>query len=376
VIDKRLSFMEEVMKKILMGSTAIAALGLVAAPAMAQDGKIALSVGGYYQNFVSYVDQDEPAGVKYNEVNVRHEGEIIFSGETTLDNGLTVGFQAQLEAITQGDQMDETYMYFEGGWGRTLLGSENSAPYLMAYAAPSAGLGVNSPNFYLFSTVGSAPTSGYLNATSDANKITYFTPRFGGFQLGVSYTPNIDSRGGNRQAFNLNTDNDEGDLAGVIGVGANFVESFNGIDVAVSGGYEYADNEAADATPATGTAFDATEDYDSWSVGANIGYAGFTVGGSYNKSDNGMSQGDATFWDAGVSYGTGPWAVSFTYANSEQENGAGAGDDERDQYEVGATYKLSPGVSVVGSLQYFDENNDSTVDIDGWGAAVGTKLSF
>jgi predicted porin len=369
-------------KKILMGSTALAALGLLAVPASAQDGKIALSVGGYYQNFVTFVDQDDDAldplatgfGDEFHEVNVRHEGEIHFAGETTLDNGLTVGFQAQLEAITQGDQMDETFMYFEGGWGRLLLGSENSAPYLMAYASPSAGLGLNSPNFYIFSPAGAAGTAGYLNLASDANKITYFTPRFGGFQLGVSYTPNIDSRGGNRQAFNLNTDNDEGDLSGVIGVGANFVESFDGIDVAVSGGYEYADNEAAET--GGGATFGATEDYDSWSVGANVGYAGFTVGGSYNKSDNGVSQGDATFWDAGVSYGTGPWAVSFTYANSEQENGAGAGDDERDQYEVGATYKLSPGVSVVGSLQYFDENNDSTVDIDGWGAAVGTKLSF
>jgi hypothetical protein len=126
------------MKKILMGSTALAALGLAANPAAAQDGKIKLDVAGYYQNFVTYVNQDEPSGVNYNPVNVRQEGEIHFKGETTLDNGLTVGFQAQLEAITQGDQMDETYLYFQGGWGRAIMGAENSAPYLMGYSAPSA----------------------------------------------------------------------------------------------------------------------------------------------------------------------------------------------------------------------------------------------
>jgi predicted porin len=364
-------------KKILMGSTALAALGLLASPASAEDGKIALSVGGYYQNFITFVDQDDDAldplatgfGDEFHEVNVRHEGEIHFKGETTLDNGLTVGFQAQLEAITQTDQMDETYMYFEGGWGRLLLGSENSAPYLMAYASPSAGLGLNSPNFYIFSPAGAAGTAGYLNLASDANKITYFTPRFGGFQLGVSYTPNIDNRGGNTQSAGLNTSNDAGEYNNLFGIGANFVESFNGIDVAVSAGYEHGQLEQ--------NLGGALEDGDSYSVGANIGYAGFTVGGSYATSDNGLKgSNDATFWDAGVSYGTGPWSVSFTYANGELENGAGLGEDERDQFEVGASYKLSAGVTVVGSLQYFDENNDSTVDIDGWGAAVGTKLSF
>ncbi|MEX0922339.1 MAG: porin, partial [Rhodovibrionaceae bacterium] len=190
------------MKKLLLGTTAIAAASLIAGPAMAEDGKISLSVGGYYQNVVTFVSQDDsnadvefgglsfeiPIDREFNPVNVRHEGEIHFKGETTLDNGLVVGFQAQLEAITQGDQMDETYLYFSGSWGRLIMGSENSAPYLMAYAAPYAGLGINSPNFFLFSPpLGTnAATSGYLNLASDANKITYFTPRFGGFQLGVS----------------------------------------------------------------------------------------------------------------------------------------------------------------------------------------------
>ncbi|MGO1119948.1 porin [Rhodovibrionaceae bacterium A322] len=371
------------MKKILMGTTALAVAGLAAGSAAAEDGKISLSVGGYYQNFMSFVSQDnDAAGLNangqlndYNPVNVRHEGEIHFKGKTTLDNGLQVGFDAQLEAITQSDQMDETYMWFSGNWGRVNLGSENSAPYLMAYGAPSAGLGINSPNFFIFSTTNAAPTSGYITGTSDANKITYFTPRMAGFQLGASYTPNIDNRGGDRQTFGLNTDNNVGAFDKVISLGANYVQSFDAVDIAVSAGYERQSLQAnAAATPSL------YDDISEWHVGASVGFSGFTVGGSYGSDDvEGAGAGidKRVFWDLGVKYGTGPWAVSLTYADSKAEYVAGGGDDKRKKFELGASYKLSPGITVVGSGQYQkEETAGASTDIKGWGVALGTKLSF
>ncbi len=353
---------------------------------MAEDGKISLSVGGYYQNIVSFVSQDDDfdngaAEREFNPVNVRHEGEIHFKGETTLDNGLTVGFQAQLEAITQGDQMDETYLYFSGSWGRLVMGSENSAPYLMAYAAPYAGLGINSPNFFLFSpnTTSYAATSGYLNLASDANKITYFTPRFGGFQLGVSYTPNIDARGGNRQTFGLNTDEDVEDYNHVIGAGVNFVESFNAVDIAIFAGAEWANLEAD-------TAGDDRKDYAAYQGGLNVGFAGFTVGGSVGYNNAGTTNNDFTedawFYDVGVTYGTGPWTVGVTYSHSETNFNDTKKDDERDMIEVGASYALSPGVTIYGALQYMDEDtwtgfgSDENNEVEGFGGSIGTKLSF
>ena len=382
------------MKKLLLGTTALAAAGLSTSPALAEDGKITLSVGGYYQNIVSFVDQDDdidgapiPLDREFNPVNVRHEGEIHFKGETTLDNGLVVGFQAQLEAITQGDQMDETYLYFSGNWGRLVMGSENSAPYLMAYAAPYAGLGINSPNFFLFSPLATAaPTSGYLNLASDANKITYFTPRFGGFQLGVSYAPNIDAPGGNRQTFGLNTDEDPGDFNHVIGAGANFVESFNGIDIAIFAGAEWANLEANTATGAL-------DDYQAYQGGLNVGFSGFTVGGSVSYNDRGSDNDfdtDVWFYDVGITYATGPWTVGVTYSRSEYDLDSSILEIEetRNMVELGVNYKLAPGVTLVGALQWMDEKNDVNGDIggdlpvefeldtEGFAGAVGTKLTF
>ena len=369
------------MKKVLMGTTAIGAVALMAGPAAAQDGKISLGVGGYYENFFTFVEQDFDStnsdGVggatldnDYNQFNVRQEGEIHFTGETTLDNGLTVGFQVQLEAVTQDDQIDETFLYFEGSWGRLVMGSENSAPYLMQYIAPSAGLGLNDPNIAPYQDVSDAGTSTLLNTVSDANKITYFTPRFAGFQLGASYTPNIDERGGDRQSSGLNTDEDLDEYNNFFGAGANFVESFNGIDVAIAGGIEYGQEEENDPTTPE------IDDFLGFSGGVNVGFAGFTVGGSVLHSNGGLDDdGDVLVWDVGVTYGQGPWEVGATYLNGETETAGG--DDQLHRVELGANYRLSPGVRVIGALQYTDDEDASTDRAeDAFGVIIGTRLDF
>ncbi len=355
------------MKKLLLGSTALMAAGaLLASPAAAEE-KIKLNVGGYYQSVVSFVDQDVSGGTpEYHEINVRQEGEVQFTGSTTLDNGLTIGVNIQLEAEQSGDQIDEHFIFFSGDWGRVNVGAENSASYLMGYIAPGVGLGVNSPNFFLFSTQGAARTTTATTAVSDANKLTYFSPRFSGFQLGVSYTPNIDARGGDAQSGGLNTDNDLGDQANFISLGANFVESFNGVDIAVSGVYELGDVEASVA---------GVDDAEAWQIGLNVGFSGFTVGGSYGADNNATSGNtDSESWDVGAKYATGPWGVSLGYMHSETE--VAGGDDERDLIEGAVSYALGPGITIVGSLQYMDEDNTSTNDTDGWAAAIMSKLSF
>ena len=361
------------MKKVLMGTTALVAMGAWAvSPAAAAEEKISIAVGGYYESVVSFVDQsfDNPA-IDMHEINVRQEGEIQFKGETTLDNGLTIGVNVQLEAVAQSDQLDEQYVYFSGEFGRVIVGAENSAAYLMGYSAPSVGLGVNSPNFFLFSPQSSAPTANFVTFVSDANKLTYFSPRFSGFQLGLSYTPNIDARGGDRQTFGLNTDGDIGDQSDVVGLGLNFVNSFNGFDVAVSGTYEFGSLEANNGA---GT-FD---DRNQWQVGANVGFAGFTIGGSYGVDDNGLAGSfEDTGYDLGVSYETGPWGVSIAWFHSEQEFAGVSQDDELDLMELGASYALGPGITITGSIQRFDEDSSVVNDrSDGWAAALQSKLSF
>ncbi len=100
------------MNKILMGTTALVAAGILAGSAAAAD-KVKLGVGGYFHAQLIFASQDDGTGVDLTSGTVddepganrrthkvAREGEIHFSGSTTLDSGIQVGAQVQLEAET------------------------------------------------------------------------------------------------------------------------------------------------------------------------------------------------------------------------------------------------------------------------------------
>jgi predicted porin len=363
------------MKPILLGSTALA-LALVPAAAGAAD-KIQLGLGGYFRAFAVFGDQDDgpgEPGAGIRDHGVARESEIYFQGKTTLDNGVQVGVTVQLEGETSGDQIDESYVWFEGFFGRVEIGSEDGAAEQMWYGVPTPidGHGVNSPTLFHAAsggnTVGTSTT--FVNFSADRDKVIYFTPRWGGFQLGISYTPDRTEELG----FGLRPDNNGGQQSEIIEAAANWVGSFSGVDIAVYAGYGSTELEAATAT--------ATEDLEGWGFGGEFGYMGFTLGGSYRQVDNALALPDTDRhdWNIGLAYETGPWTIAGAYGHGEVEAGTGApGEDEIDQYEVGVTYGLGPGISLVGGVQYveFQDNlgaagseNDALIGL------FGTRLSF
>src|ERR1017187_8845643 len=223
------------MKKLLMCSAAVA-LGLAVAHPAKADG-IKLDLAGHFKGYVTWVNDSLPSGAAPG-VNIRHfdilrETEIHFTGETTLDNGLTVGVhhEAEIDAGNTNNAGNadafltkESYAYFSGAWGRVNFGKEDGANYLLEVAAPSADTNydglrqeINPEGLNVFglggfarggfaSGQGSGPgagggvrglanTGGKLDyaddATGFANKITYLTPVWSGFQAGASYTPSL-----------------------------------------------------------------------------------------------------------------------------------------------------------------------------------------
>ncbi|MGF1641669.1 MAG: porin, partial [Rhodospirillales bacterium] len=103
------------MKHFLYGTTALATAGLIAGVAgnAAAAERIKVGIAGYHQQFMVYTDQDyennavSGARQSTNDFDQKHNSEICFIGETTLDNGITFGINVQLEANTSGDQIDE-----------------------------------------------------------------------------------------------------------------------------------------------------------------------------------------------------------------------------------------------------------------------------
>lgn len=367
------------MKKAILGTTALVAVGaLAAAPASAAE-KIKLGLGGYMQSTYYYADYDNdgvnPTGASNHlsriDDRVTQEGEIFFTGSTTLDNGLKFGVNVQLESYATADQIDETYIFIEGAFGRVLLGSEDSASYLMHYDAPSPVpmYGADSPNIYPIGVTNSTRNAMFV----DTDKITYFTPRFAGFQLGASYVPDGNSETGQHSAYAPTLI--EGGLDRGYSVAVNYVNKFGGVDVAISAGYQNANVGSTQTAPSGPvTSF---EDQSEYSFGTQIGFAGFTIGGGYRKQEDigGTADNDAKTWSAGLKYGMGPWAVGVQYSKRTNEPPAGA-ETELENWVIGGQYTLGPGITAFGGVELYDNTTGAGIQGDSNIYFIGTSLSF
>jgi len=369
------------MKKVLLGTTAIVAATMITAPTAFAAEKIAMKVGGYYEQWIGYAATDTGSGATtdFDQANMVTDGEIFFSGSTTLDNGVKFGVNVQLEAQTNGDQIDENYMFISGGFGELNLGGENSAMYKMHYAPSDYGIGMNSgdQSMWAGSTAGisnrfrGATGSTYIEPTvafNDTSKLTYYSPRISGLQFGITWTPDASEDSNGLSDRNSVVQNG---LAAAV----NFQGDFSGASVKVSAGYGTANTEASTG----GVDHDDPEGYN---LGVVVGVGGFSFGGSYAQNENG-SNGDGEGMNIGVAYSTGPWGVSLAYFGGTQTQNAisnlGANGDHN-TIHLSAKYALGPGITLAGTLGYTEfENEDQTLAISSSESTylvVGIKTSF
>jgi len=457
------------MKKLLLGSTALVVGGLMAAPAMAAD-PIKMGVGGYYTFYGAAGNIDPTYAMNGSVTNYKglefiQEGEIHFIGQTKLDNGTSVGLTVELEAwnpssSTANAQIDEAFLFAFGDWGRIEVGSRDAATYRMYYGSPSAfiGWGAIQHNHNYSNLSMQANNKAYTRVTAttntptwqDVNRINYFTPRFAGLQIGVGYAPKLNAAAAGGQAAS-----GPGNPAGICGynnatnmnacptadyawqdvfdVGANYLNKFGDFTVALYGAFAYASfvpgfgpvggvfpNVAANqATGANLTA------WKQWVVGAQFGFAGFTVGGAYGYDNNGLGanyftgvDNDTRFYTGGIMYETGPWQMSFLWVGSYNTNGNGSasvssitpgtqaqvlntsgcggvpgvnstcfngnastslnfGQESVQKFEVGANYALGPGIKAVGGFQYYNAAGPSNAVVgNAWVIMLGMDLRF
>lgn len=162
------------MKKLLL-TTALVGVAFAATPAMAE---VSLGLGGRFKGYMTWHDQDEADGFETRTVDIVRDTQIHFTGETTLDNGLTVGFHAENQADGGEFATQESYAYFAGNWGRVNFGAEDGANYLLQVAAPAADSNIDGIRQYInpinYDTALGLPagTSGDFFAIDDASEVT------------------------------------------------------------------------------------------------------------------------------------------------------------------------------------------------------------
>src|SRR5690606_5057893 len=142
--EKHLELGSRGMKKVLLGTSALVAAGMMASTPVLAAEKISVRVGGYMEQWFGYTSVDDRAGRDLDGFNHISDSEIFFVGSTTLDNGIEFGVNVQLEANSNaGDQIDESYLYAQGSFGEINLGDENSAMYKMHYSPTDYGITLN-----------------------------------------------------------------------------------------------------------------------------------------------------------------------------------------------------------------------------------------
>ncbi|HEX2888790.1 porin [Vineibacter terrae] len=404
----------------LLGASALIAAG-VATPAVAAD-PIKLELRGYWNSYITLGkigrDVSGTTGTSYRPETFRYEGEIWFSGETKLDNGTTVGIRIELEGWSNGggatstnDQMDEEYLYAFGPWGRIEFGATDAASYKNPNSSPSVlpGWGFQDPTFAIRGSGFASANNGgrdrgtnpgmsasNLNNAGDADKFTYYSPRFAGLQVALSYTPSFavsapaatcPFRGGGANFNNCPRNNNTWHNG--IDVSANYANKFGDVEVRLAGSYMTAGfdrgtiSSGLAATPVA--ADNASTRYKSWAAGAQLGFHGFTLGGGLGRDNNGLRHDNATRWyTAAIRYDSGPWMTSLGWwggRNNDANAVAGTqnapGKDKMDIIELGVAYMLSPGIRLLGGLNYVMGSGQSKSEkADAWAIIVGTGLTF
>lgn len=362
------------MKKLLGITTALVGLTALAASAQASD-PVKLSLGGYSYWYVGYASNDIN-GTDYQEVDVKGDNEIWFDGSTKLDNGLSVAVHIELEAGGGADQrtdtIDESYVTLSGGFGKFVIGTEDNAAALLHVSAPDVGLGLSDGDYGLWvvSPLTLEFYTTWADRDGDAEKIAYFTPEFHGLTFGISYTPNVTSED-NRGATAVTNASAHDAIALALG----YTREFGAVTIATSAGYYR-------------HSVDGLDDTEEFTLGAKFGYAGWTLGGSFRHSEEddriggGSGQysiaGDGIAYDVGVSYTSGPMAVSLGYFASDADGvTTGSSDQEMRLIQLSGAYELGAGVTAVASIFYneYDGGTNATEN-DGVGVVSGLRLNF
>ncbi|MGI9489534.1 MAG: porin [Geminicoccaceae bacterium] len=317
-------------KNLLLGSTALVGVFALAMPAFAD---VEVTLSGQVEFVAEAADEetiDNGRGYFF-----AMDSETKIEAEGAADNGVNYAAKVELEVDADGDDgdinADEARLAFWGGFGRFELGREDGAADNMFvggedFQAGTGGIDGDGENL----NITGVPDTG------DAAKITYFTPRIGGFQLGASYSPDTGD------AQENDSDDDAGEFEDNVELGANFNMSASGADITLT------------AVASLGNAEVGDEDRENYGIGGGVEFGGLGIGAGYFIREE-ADEGDG--FSIGVKYGFGPANVSAGYTYEDPDAG-----EESGVLAFSGDYGLFPGVTVKGDVSFNDDDQGAGGD--------------
>jgi hypothetical protein len=376
------------MKRILLGSTTLAGVAAMAGAAQASDG-VKLDVGGFFQTVYEGVFDKKSDGHFGNHRNLdrfEHNAEIWFKGETTLDNGLTVGARVELEGENAGDQIDKSFVYWSGGFGKVQIGSQDGpiGGYCILPPGATANFSAFSPNAWGSNDpVGS--NAACIDVLGNSQSIVYATPSFSGFQLRLGYTPSNNAEDYTQAGVNGSgtPTNPDGTAHHSFAAYATYSYAGDGwgVDWGGGGSWQGKFNHTEAGNDGKSQAYQ---------TGLNFTFGNFGVGGVMEYFNTGGDDNNAWVAGAGASYGVDAWTVGIQGSHGHYDGTGPAlsfasnpgGSRNLNRVILTGNYQLGPGVDLDAELGYVwfkdtgDAADEGSDDYSAFSAAIGSKLTF
>ena len=372
-------------KKILLSTSALVGAAMLTTPSLAGEvgsgDAFSVTLGGELRFQVGFVDQDVSATSGRGYDFIVDESEIKIGASATADNGLEYGVNIELNAgAADGTAADEAWAFIDSdSWGRIEMGDKPDATDSMFVESDDVLVGRGGPDgdvtdFMTFGTGGGIAATGNT-ITGNATKLIYFTPRFAGFQLGGSLTPDSGAASGGAVA-----DSDaDGDFENVWGIGANYEGNFDDVSFVLSLTGEFGEAETATGAATLG-------EVETIAVGATVNFAGFGLGAGYvdlaEQSQTAAARAggaDAgSYYTVGGSYSTGPWGVSLNWFESSKGNTTGISDTDIQIISLDVAYTVAPGweVNLSANTVSADNINATAVPVSNDGTVVILSNQF
>ena len=166
------------MRKLLLGTTAIAAAATLSANAALAD----VSISGYYEWKYQSRGSDVAA---QDGTSTATDSEIVVKFSNKTDSGLTIGMVTEIEADDTNTAINESSLSIAGGFGKFVLGGNDGA---------SDNYGIDAEDVVAEDIQATGTDTLALLDTDvesvdgDSNKISYHLPAMGGLKAGVSFT--------------------------------------------------------------------------------------------------------------------------------------------------------------------------------------------
>ena len=166
------------MRKLLLGTTALAAATAMSASALAD-----VSIAGSYE--FKYKSESSQVASKDGTTMGHGGNDLVLTFTNKTDSGLTLAYRYDVTDMTADAGAmtgDENSLSISGGFGKIVLGTDDDAAD--AYNIDEMDLPTEEPgSTFASATIGSSSSI----TSSDAMKVAYHLPAMGGFTAGVSF---------------------------------------------------------------------------------------------------------------------------------------------------------------------------------------------